>query len=88
MASAWVLAHTTRTGETSKRNADVPSWLFSAMRYRSTGSMPPICMVVGNFIDRNTARPPRSDPAVSKCAPDSSTSVLSRSAWASFWITV
>ncbi len=88
IASAWVFAHTTRTGDTSNRNATVPSWEFSAIRYRSTGSMPPISIVGGSFIDRNTDRPPRSDPAVSKCAPDSSTTESSRAACASFWIGV
>ena len=45
-------------------------------------------MVFGSFIVRNTCRPPLMEPAVSKCAPDSSTRASSRSACSSFWIGV
>ena len=84
MAARWVLAHTTRIGLASTRNAEVPSWLVVAHRYRSRSSTPAIRIEVGSFMVMNTIRPPRSEPAVSKCAPDSSTRRLSTSAASSF----
>lgn len=68
-----VFAQTTRTGVTTIRNALDPSWLLKAAMYSSTVSLWPMVIVWGSFIVRKTVRPLRRDPAVSKCAPDSST---------------
>jgi len=66
------------------RNALDPSWLLSAAMFRSTRSVPPTVSESGSCIVMNTCRPPRSDPAVSKIAPDSSASRFRNSAWSSF----
>ena len=52
--------------------------------FRLIRSVPATRMSRGNFIVMNTCRPPRSEPAVSKVAPDTSASVFKNSVCASF----